>query len=180
MKNLIYTFLIMILAACSTAKVNQSEPVANIDWSEYKTFDIQIPEERFEGIPTEKILTLKSAVSNELKNRGFTENSENADMVVNLDMVLEDKVQTRQTNIQTDPINYIGQRRFHWRVEEKEVGHYKQGTITLNLVDADTKESIWKATIEDRVPPTEKRVERLVQESVNALFDNFPVTAQNI
>ncbi|CAN5193343.1 hypothetical protein BH23BAC1_BH23BAC1_39000 [soil metagenome] len=175
MKNIIYTILIIILAACSTARVHHTEPVAQVDWSEYKTFDLQIPEERLVGVPTEKMLTLRSAVANEMKKRGFTESSENADLVVNLDLVFEDKIQTRQTNIQTDPINYIGQRRFHWRVEEKEVGRYKEGTISLNLVDADTQESVWKASIHDRVPPTEKRIERLVQEGVNALFSNFPV-----
>lgn len=178
MKNIIYTMLILILAACSTAKVYHSEPVSNVDWSEYKTFDLIIPEERFQGIPTEKILSLRSAVAEEFRKRGFTETTENADLLVNLDLVFENKIQTRQTNIQTDPINYIGQRRFHWRVEEKEVGRYKEGTISISLVDAGTNNLIWEASIQDRVPPKEKRVERLVQEGVNALFSRFPVTAQ--
>jgi hypothetical protein len=178
MKNFIYILLIVVLAACSTARVNHSLPVAQVDWSEYKTFELNIPEERLTGIPTEKILTLRSAVAKELKKRGFTESPENADLLVNLDLVFEDKIQTRPTNIQTDPINYIGQRRFHWRVEEKEVGRYKEGTISLSIVDAETNDLIWEASILDRVPPKEKRVERLVQEGVNALFNNFPVTVK--
>jgi hypothetical protein len=179
-KNTIYTLSILFLAACSTAKVYHTEPVADVNWSEYKTFDLKISEENLVDIPKERIVALKSAVASEFEKRGFTQNSENADLLVNLDLVLKDKVQTRQTNIQTDPINYIGQRRFHWKVEEKEVGRYKEGTISLNLVDAGNNELIWEAAIQDRVPATKKRIERLVQEGITALFNHFPVSAHNL
>lgn len=47
-----------------------------------------------------------------MKERGFVQNSSNPDLRINLGVVVEHKVQTRTSNVTTDPLTYAGERKY--------------------------------------------------------------------
>ncbi len=117
---------------------------------------------------------LKEAISRQMQRRGLTQSQTNPDLLVNLGIVVNQKVQTRQTSLLTDPPNYIGQRRYRWQSREVETGRYRQGTVEVHLVDPARNELVWRGVAEGVVPERTARLERTISEGAEKLFRRIP------
>jgi hypothetical protein len=106
------------LAACSseqaTTKVD-SRPGVNL--ARYKTYNFMDAVARNDSAfknSGSNIFDLKRAVTRELEARGF-QKADQPDLWVNLALVTQQRVQTREANFRTDGAPYyIGQRNYHW------------------------------------------------------------------
>jgi hypothetical protein len=78
--------------------------------------DILMKNQASAELDSEGIQLLKAAIDKEMQDRGFSK-SENPEMWMNIGIVIEDKVQTRQTNIRDAPL-YIGQRNIPGEVKK--------------------------------------------------------------
>ena len=99
--------------------------------SKYKTFDfldfdIKLLIEY--KVNPENVDYLKSIIAKELEASGL-EQSENPDLAINIGVVIEEETQTRETDYRD--MRYMGQRNYHWEVEEVVVGVYNVGTISV-------------------------------------------------
>lgn len=178
-------FLIICIStmaiACSPVKVLNTEQGDNIDFTKYKTYNFyrlkasgDTVSKLFEG----RIDILKNAISNELNKRGYTLATSNPDMLVNIGVVVKDEVQTRQTDFRTDAPRYIGQRNYSWKSETIEVGRYREGTVTVHLVDAVQNKMIWKGTIEGVIPEKTTAIQKTAEEGIKKLFEKYPVVTR--
>lgn len=174
-----FSFLIflMAIAACSSVRVVKTEPAENFALSNYKTFafaDIEstgdIPQS---GFYRSQVDALKTAIEKQLERKGLRRVEKRPDLMMNIGIAIDEKTQTRQTDIRSDPPNYIGQRRYTWRSREVEVGKYRQGTIDVHLVDPKRNELVWRGIVEGIVPAKPEKLQKQIDESMEKLFANI-------
>ncbi|GAB3338338.1 hypothetical protein GCM10027299_50370 [Larkinella ripae] len=177
--SLTYSFLLLItlLAACSTVRVVKTEPAANFSLAKYKTYafaDIEstgdIPQS---GFYRSQVDALKKSIENQLTRKGLRRVESQPDLMMNIGIAVDEKTQTRQTDIRTDPPYYIGQRRYSWRSREVEVGKYRQGTIDVHLIDPRQNEMVWRGIVEGIVPKKPEKLQQQIDESMEKLFANL-------
>ncbi|WP_426060511.1 DUF4136 domain-containing protein [Hymenobacter sp. B1770] len=171
--------LLLSLAACTSQQVQYARPQPNVNFRAYKTYNFMDVTARneaaFQG-PGTGIAALKQAVGRELSRRSYQQ-SDTPDMLVNIGVVTQDKVQTRETRIQEAPV-YIGQRRYHWQSQDVVVGRYEEGTATIELVDAAQQELIWQGSVKSVLTPDEAKLTQRIDKAITALFAKFPVSPQ--
>ena len=125
--------LTALLAACSPYRIIRNQADNAATWSAYRTYAF-IDTTRLDATPRNTYQAameqIKQAVGAELQRRGYQPTKDNPDLLVNLGGVVQEKTQTRQTNIREAPL-YIGQRRYRWQSQEVPVGTYQEGTVNL-------------------------------------------------
>lgn len=177
MKTILHYFLpvlLIALGACSSVRVVKTEPSPNFALSNYRTFafsDIEstgdIPQS---GFYRSQIDALKKSIESELKNKGLRRVDTQPDLMMNIGIAVDEKTQTRQTNIRTDPPFYIGQRRYTWRSQEVPVGQYRQGTIDIHLIDPKRNEMVWQGIVEGILPKKPEKLQKQIDEGMAKLF----------
>ncbi|SHL10911.1 DUF4136 domain-containing protein [Hymenobacter psychrotolerans] len=142
-------FLILLpalsVAACSPVRVESTTQAPDVDFASYKTYNFldvtARNEDAFRG-SSANVDELKRAVAREMELRGYRR-ADTPELWVNIGVVTEEKVQTRETNIQWDGPRYIGQRNYHWQSQQVPTGTYREGTATVDVVDAARNQQIW-------------------------------------
>lgn len=177
MKMLRYLSLICLLlaaGACSSVRVVKREPAANFALSNYRTFafsDIEstgdIPQS---GFYRSQIDALKRSIETQLAQKGLRRVDAQPDLMMNIGITVDEKTQTRETNIRTDPPFYIGQRRYSWRSQEVPVGKYRQGTVDVHFVDPKRNEMVWQGVVEGILPKKPEKLQNLIDEGMQKLF----------
>src|SRR5690349_6773420 len=146
MIRLIGTLLVASLAGCSSAKVLKTEKAENVDLAAYKTFDFYKFEANADTSSQNyhaSVQKLEDAIALQLQKFGYLLSKTKPDLLINIGVVLDQEVQTRQTDFRTDAPRYIGQRRYSWKSREVEVGQYTVGTVTVDLVDRQQNNLVW-------------------------------------
>jgi hypothetical protein len=67
----------------------------------------------------------------------------------------------------------VGQRNYSWKSEEVEVGRYKEGTVTVHLVDPNNNKLMWKGVVQGVVPSNKSNLSSTIQEGMEVLFSNL-------
>jgi hypothetical protein len=166
------------LISCQSAKVTVLDQAPSFTLSSYKTFSFY--ETDATGALSENYERnmdyLKEEIAKHMAYRGLMRNDKESDLKINLGVVVEEKEQTRETNLATDPgtFNYIGQQRYTWKTEEIKVGSYRQGTVTVHLVDAGKNEAVWVGVSERILAEREDRLMQTIKDGVEEMFDNIP------
>ena len=142
--------------------------------SKYKTFDfldfdVQLLTEY--KVNPENVDYLKSIIAKELEASGL-EQSENPDLAINIGVVIEEETQTRETDYRD--MRYMGQRNYHWEVEEVVVGVYEVGTISIEIVDIAANNAVWEES-SSNVLRKQKNVRKRIDKGVTRIFKKFDV-----
>jgi hypothetical protein len=151
----------------------------NVDFSKYKTFKVysldieNIPE--FEPKKTGLNLLVEE-INNQMISRGYDKVQENPDLIINLGVTITEEAQTRQTDIREAPV-YVGQRNYHWESEEVVIGHYTEGTVTLDLVDAIKNEMIWQSVAGGVLMKKREKNRKKIVRAAQKLFKKYPIKA---
>ena len=177
MQKLLVSLVGLLLFSCSGPKVVSTEVADNIKWSNFKTFDFYNTEASGDtgaGRFASSIALLKQTITAELQEKGLRQKSSAPDLLVNLGVVVKEKVQTRETNFANDAPKYIGQRRYSWKSQEVEVGRYREGTLSMDIVDPRENMLIWKGVVESIVLNNDNKLQKSIQEGVTKLLQNFP------
>jgi len=174
MKKIHFLYIVFLgFLACTATRVKNTEAAPGFALSNYKTFNFYEITTNGEPVDAEyqdRINILKNSIQQELITKGLTLNPTNPDLLVNIGVVTTEKVQTRQTNFREDAPRYIGQRRYTWQSREVEVGRYKQGTVTIDLVDPGTNAMVWQGSAEAAVPNKNAKLQKTAEEGVKQLF----------
>ena len=174
MKKLLLLFILMCsLQACTSTRVKSTQAAPGFALTNYKTFnfyEVSANGEPVDASYQNRINILKNAVQEELTAKGLSLSPTNPDLLVNIGVVTTEKVQTRQTNFRDDAPRYIGQRRYTWQSREVEVGRYKQGTATIDLVDTKNNAMVWQGSAEAVIPEKEAQLQKTVAEGITKLF----------
>ncbi|HEY4651311.1 MAG TPA: DUF4136 domain-containing protein [Pontibacter sp.] len=173
----IAAFCMVFIVACSPVRVLDTEAEQGFSLSKYKTFDFYEVDASGDALEpnTPQLEYLKQEIVQQLQQRGLQQSTASPELKVNLGIVVADKVQTRETSFIPDAPRYIGQRRYSWKSEEVVVDKYKQGTLSLHLVDNASNKLVWQGAAEGVLPErnTEKLQERIT-EGVQKLVQEIP------
>lgn len=172
--SLLLLITIQSVFGCSTTKIFTSE-ISKEEFTEnYQTFnfydlkaDGNVPDE----IDLSKVQILKDAISTQLNQAGLRTSSD-PDLWINIGITVEDKVQTRQTDIREAPI-YIGQRRYQWQSEEIVIDEYRLGTVSLDFIDASTDRMVAQASAQGVVVEKEQDLEDRINKAIAEVFDRL-------
>lgn len=180
MREILIAILVLTNVGCSSYRVVRDQADNTANWASYRTFTF-IDTNRIDPTPRDTyqaaIEQVKRAVAHELSNRGYRQIPSDqiggqADLLVNIGGVINEKTQTRPTTIYEAP-RYTGQRRYHWQSQDVPVNTYKEGTLSIHLVDAQRNNLLWDAAVSSVL-----RKGNVTSEQINAgisqLFTKFP------
>jgi hypothetical protein len=166
------------VVGCTGPRLLSSNAAEGVDLSSYKTFDfykVEASGDTITGRFSGAVPKLEDAIALEMQKYGYLMTKTDPDLLINIGVVVDERVQTRQTDYRTDAPKYIGQRRYSWKSEEVEVGRYRQGTVTIDLVDRVQNKMVWNATVRDVLPAKEAKIDESIKEGVEKLFEKFPL-----
>lgn len=169
--------LVCFLTACSPSIQVSTEPAPGFQLSNYNTFAFYEVDASGEGLTPAyrtQVQYLQQAISDQLEARGLTQSTSQPDLLINLGIVVTEEVQTRETDIRSDPPNYIGQQRYTWRSREVEVGRYREGTVSVHLVDNDRNELVWRGRAEAVLQRKQAKLQEQIVRAVEEMFQEIP------
>lgn len=179
-RYILYCFIV-VLTACGSAKVLNTDKAEDVDFTAYKTFDFYKVEAGGDTLSqqfSEQIIKLEDAIALRMQQMGYLLSKTNPDLLVNIGAVVREKVQTRQTDFRTDAPRYIGQRRYSWKSTELETGRYREGTVTVHLVDRKQNKMIWKGVVQDIIPEKASKLDNVIKKGIKKLFAEYPVSSK--
>ncbi|RDV15814.1 DUF4136 domain-containing protein [Pontibacter diazotrophicus] len=168
---------LLFLVGCSPSIQVNTEPAPGFQLSNYNTFAFYEVDASGEGLTPAyrtQVQYLQQAISDQLEARGLTQTTSDPDLLINLGIVVTEEVQTRETDIRSDPPNYIGQRRYTWRSREVEVGRYREGTVSVHFVDNERNELVWRGRAEAILQRKQAKLQEQIVEGVEEMFQELP------
>jgi hypothetical protein len=171
-----------VFASCSSVKMLDNEKAEGANLSAYKSFDFYSVEASGDTVTQrfkDNITKLEDAITLELQKHGYLLSKTNPDLLVNIGVVVDEQIQTRQTDYATDAPTYIGQRHYSWKSEEVETGVFKEGTVTVDLVDRQQNKMVWTGTIQGVIPKKEANLQKNLSKGVAKLFSGLGKSSVN-
>jgi hypothetical protein len=151
----------LLIGACTTSPTVYRETNPAATFSTYKSFGFLSPLAT-DKFPYESLLTqhLKDSTRQAMESKGYRYSASAPDLLLNFYVNIQDKQDVRTTPGSASyagygyPGGYYGYRTGYYRVFNTttvETVNYKQGTLTIDLIDAKQKVLAWTATAEGRI-----------------------------
>ncbi|TXK48721.1 DUF4136 domain-containing protein [Pontibacter qinzhouensis] len=168
--------LMLVAAGCSPVRVVKTEAADNFRLAQYQTFNFYEMEASGNALAAyrQQMTFIQEEMTRALEQRGLRQVDQDPDLRINLGVVVQEEVQTRETNLLTDPPTYFGQRRYTWRSEEVEVGRYNEGTLSVDLVNNSRNELVWQGIAEAVVPKNAATLRERITKGVQKLVKRIP------
>lgn len=187
MKFLRLTLLLAVFAIAAGCSGNpiRSDYDPTADFSQYRTYNFYTdagPENtQYQSFFSRYMV---AAISREMESRGYTK-SDDPDLLVNFNAILQDKTDVRTTPAPTYGMGYYGYRGGFYDpwggygyATETHVSQYTEGTFNIDLVDARRKQLVWEAVGVGRISEdTMENLEERVNEGVPKFFETYPFVA---
>jgi hypothetical protein len=146
----------VLISACASTPTIRSETSPAATFGSYKTFGF------FSPLATDRAVYeslfsqhLKDATRRAMESKGYVFSDSAPDLLLNFYVNIQNVQEVRSTPGPTGyPGGYYGYRRGYYRgfsTVTVETVNYKQGTLTIDLVDAKQNALAWTATAEGRV-----------------------------
>jgi Domain of unknown function (DUF4136) len=174
-----------VLSACESGPDIRADTDPTVNVSSYKTFGF------FDRVSTDKsayttlISTrLKEATRRELEKRGFQYVDTDPQLLANFGLNVQDKQEIRSSP--SMGVGYYGYRSGMYGVwggypQDIDTVNYKEGTLSIDLVDSAKKQLIWQGTAQGRI--NKEAVENpgpAIDKVVSEIFLKFPVPAPGV
>jgi hypothetical protein len=172
MKTFRCILLMVMMTACSGISIIGVDKADKFTISNYKTFDffkIDASGDALSAHSKQNLELIKAAITKELQAKGVTQSSTDPDLLVNIGVVVLEKVQTRETRLGEYP-TYMGTRNYSWERQDIEVGRYREGTVAIHLVEPETKRMVWKGAAEGVLPNKQANVPKMIDQGMKQLF----------
>ena len=171
-------FICILSFGCSGVSIKNVQKADSFTISKYKTFGFFTVDASGDALGknySDNLELLKKAVTKQFETKGLSLAADNPDIMVNIGIVVSQEVQTRETSFSNpgDRTAYMGQRNYSWHTQEVVVGTYKQGSVTLDLVDHASGKLVWQGTATSVVPENQKNVPALIEEGMAKLFQEM-------
>jgi hypothetical protein len=171
----------IVLGACASSPNTFSNSDPDVDFSQYRTFayfpTLSTDTEQYQSMVSS---FLKVAVAQELDMRGLTYDEESPDIRVNFFINTKDKIKTR--TVPTMGGGYYDYRDpFYdpwggYGGYETRVDQYTEGTLNIDVVDANTNKLVWEGSVVGRLTEKDVRdMEQTVDEAVGFVMSGFPI-----
>ena len=176
-------FAALVLAGCASKPNIKADYDPSVDFSEFRTYNYFNPM----GIESPNYSSIigqmfRDALDREMKSRGYTQ-SDNPDLLLNVSARFQDK-----TKVTTYSDPYYGYRAGFYDPwygygynNRTHVSQYTEGTVNIDMVDANEKRMVWEGIAIGRVNERESNEE--LRQAINAgvaeMFQNYPFRASN-
>ncbi|WP_161599569.1 DUF4136 domain-containing protein [Hymenobacter nivis] len=171
----------LVAGAPAQAQVTNTDQKADADFTRYKTYNFMDETARKDSTAADlsaNIFDLKRAVTRELEARGY-QRAAQPDLLVHIGVATQLLTQTRETNFLNDGAPYyIGQRNFRWQAQNVPIGQYREGTATIDVVDAARKEQVWQGTTTSILSRKSRKAAQQIDKGVAEAFAKFPGQAR--
>lgn len=169
-----------MLAACATAPRVRTDHDPTADFGKYRTWSFYSPIAMEEsGYSTWISDRIKDNVRKEMEARGYRYVEASPDLQVNFQGVVQDR--TEVFSMPRSGVQYFYNYRRNAYVgvpvwyDDTHVSRYREGTLTVDLVDARRNRMVWTGDAIARVvkkTPEQKMAE--VDQAINAIFLQYP------
>ena len=185
---------IAVIFVCATVTYSCSSPAyvekdSSADLSNYKTYmwvDVKASENDASNRAIAFAdLSVHNSVNAELNKWGWRETSDNPDVLVSYDVLVERNVETQSDPVYTQPYSRVYYNRFTGRwssiyYPSQFLGYQqyqvpvRDATVTITMIDADTDKKIWQGWTTERLSgglsdlDVKKSVRNIFKESTNA------------
>lgn len=166
-----------IVAGCGTSISTNYDFDVNANFEQYRTYDwVPLPEvepgSAQQARQRNDLLDkrIKNAVNDKMSEKGLSLNSDAPDLLVVYHVGVQDKVQVNDWGYRYSD-SYWG-----WGGREIDVYNYEEGTLILDLIDAGTKQLVWrgagKVALDSGSGP--KGDDELVRKVVGKIMSKYP------
>lgn len=172
----------MLLAACATGPEIKSQVDPGTDFGQYGTWGFYKPiAMESSGYSTWITERIKADVRQQMDSRGYRYTETSPDLLVNFQGVIKDKTQVWNTP-QPAFGPYWGYRAAYWGMpgwyNQVEVDQYKEGTLTVDLVDARRNHMVWTAAaIQEVTNVAQSQKEAEIDTAIASIFSRYPYQA---
>lgn len=195
----------MAFTSCSTFTLVDSQTYNNADLQDYHTFRIITPEEGTlpPGMEMVTYYNIAAAIREQLVERGYTEDP-NSPIVVNIGLTVKNELATEPlaAALPAPPMGpppgpnwfpyngpgpmppyspfFMMPRQMYWGGNPNAqviTGMYKEGVLTMDMVDMATKTALFSASVATILEPGDAQFRNLtgIAQAVQTLFEKFPV-----
>jgi hypothetical protein len=170
-RRLISLSVLLALAACGGSAVFMDYNIAGL-WSNYRTYN-WLPEPRAEDIgplaenPANRT-SIEDAVDWAMKNRGLRRDEANPDLLVAYYAGKKDAI---------DPSvwGYSYSAAGSYKDEQGPPQSYKGGTLVIDLIDAKTKELMWRGWSDGVInAPNQEKTDNSIREVTKKIMAEYP------
>ncbi len=177
--RLMAALLVLALAGCASTPNTFANADPSADFASYKTYGF-LPTLSTDKADYESMESnfLKVAVAQQFDRRGLSY-SEDPDLLVNFYIHTKEKIRTRSVPTMGAYYGYRDPFYDTWGGYggyETRIDQYTEGTLNIDVVDANKKKLVWEGAIAGRVTDNAIRnLEKTIDNAVNEIMKNFPV-----
>jgi hypothetical protein len=166
-----------VLTGCSSLSVNYDYDT-KADFTQYRTYAWMartdaLPADAAEAQRRSDLLDrrIRSAIDAEMKDRGFVEDAAAPDVLVIYHVGMQDKIQVTDWGYNYSP--------YYWGYGGRQVDvyQYQEGTLIIDVVDAGTKNLVWRGTgtkVIESTPRTPEEMQARIDKIVDKIMQSFP------
>lgn len=166
------------LLACASGPRVSADYDRSAEFGAYRTFGFFEPlGTDTSGYETLITQTLKSAARREMEARGYRHLDSGADLLINFNAKLAQQTRVSQT---PSPMYYGYRRGFYggWGAYQTHVDQYVEGTLNVDVVDAQRKQLVWEGVAVGRVrDATRDKRQAAINAAVADIFSQYPFRA---
>ncbi len=142
------------LAGCQSGPQIRRDTSPTANFAAYHTFGFfkELATDRA-GYETIFTARLKAAARRNMEAKGYVYSDTDPDLLVNFYANVEDKQEVRSTPLSIGYFGWRGAFGYGFSTSDVHTVNYKQGTVTIDVVDAHDKMLVWTATAEGRISP---------------------------
>ncbi len=162
--------------ACMPVRVVTDKPM-EVSLSCYESYNLYpVDYKHYDSIPYNEATfdLMIEEIKKNMQGNGYRL-SDDPELLLNVGIVIERELQSRETDPRYD-MNYVGQRNYHWEREEKVVGFYEEGAVTIDFVNADTNMLLWQGTAIGMISSNTEKMRKRVVFAIDNIFKKVPVS----
>jgi len=150
----------------------------SVNFDKYKTFALFNSDSIHDAISPLNQQRILNSVKSEMAKKGFRENTDTPDVLVNVTAILQNRVAVSST---TDYYGYGGTYRpYYWgggmgsSTTNYNVQHYKDGSLIIDVIDASSKKLIWQGIGNKEIDKPAKDPDAAISKAVASIMESFP------
>lgn len=164
--------LIGLAVSCSSI-TTQYDYERGEDFSRFKTYSfLPVPPELAQNQLVVK--RIGQAIIKNLATKGLTETDSNPDLNIAVYTKVKDKVSVTSYGYGYAPAYSFG----YWGggMGGTDVRQYEEGTLIIDMVDAQAKEMVWRGMASKALPssPTPEKIDKIIDDIVTKIFEKYP------
>ena len=175
--SILLLIAIYLISCGPTLKVTDDYD-KSVNFDQYKTFALYNSDSIHDAISPLNQQRIINAVKTEMGKKGFQENASNPDVWVNITAILQNRVAVSST---TDYYGYGGMYRpYYWgggmatASTNYNVQHYKDGSLIIDVIDANSKKLVWQGTGNKEIDGPVKDPDTTIPKAVASIMESFP------